>query len=277
MKRIAGIRFRKSGKIFDYNARDLDLEIGDNVMVEWEDGLKMGTVVKLKEFESSIPSLKSYQRVIRKPTEADLDYESRKSHKEKGIYQACLEKIKEMGLPMKLIEIENIPNINKFICYFTAEGRIDFRNLVKSLASDFHARVEMKQIGARNRAKMMGGIGHCGRELCCNSFLQDFEQITVKIAKDQGLALDPIKISGVCGRLMCCLTYEHKTYCEHRKNLPKCGKRVITEFGTGKVTKQDILRQRVWVKLDSSKEIEVSAKEIKDKGFLKIGRKNKIG
>jgi len=273
MKRIAGIRFRKSGKIYDYDSRNLDLEIGDKVMVEWEDGLKMGTVLKLKELESAIPSFKTYQRVIRKPTEADLDYESRKAHKEKEVYQACLEKIKEMDLPMKLIEVEHIPNINKFICYFTAEGRVDFRNLVKSLATDFHARVEMKQIGARNRAKMIGGVGRCGRELCCYSFLQDFEPITVKIAKDQGLALDPMKISGVCGRLMCCLTYEHETYCEHRKNLPKCGKRVPTEFGTGKVTKQDILRQRIWVKLESGKEIEVSTNEIKDKGFLKIGRK----
>ena len=231
MKRIAGLRFRKSGKIHDYDTRNLDLEIGDKVMVEWEDGLKMGTVLKLKELESSIPSLKTYQRVIRKPTEADLDYESRKAHKEKEIYQACLEKIREMELPMNMIEVENIPSINKFICYFTAEGRIDFRNLVKSLATDFHARVEMKQIGARNRAKMIGGIGRCGRELCCCSFLQDFEPITVRIAKDQGLALDPTKISGVCGRLMCCLTYEHETYCEHKKNLPKTGKKVTTEFG----------------------------------------------
>ena len=274
MKRIVEIRFRRSGIINDYDARDLDLAIGDTVMVEWEDGLKMGTVIKLKELDSSIPSLKPFKRVIRKTTEADLDYESRRAHKEKELYQACQLKIKEIGLPMKLVEVENIPNINKFICYFTAEGRIDFRNLVKSLASDFHARVEMKQIGARNRAKMAGGIGRCGRELCCSSFLQDFEPITVRMAKDQGLSLDPTKISGVCGRLMCCLFYEHKTYCEYKKNLPKCGKKVVTEFATGKVTKQDILRQKVFIKLDNSvKEIEVSLNEIKKDSFLKIGRK----
>ena len=171
MKRIAKIRFQKKGAILDYDARDLDLEIGDKVMVEWEDGLKMGTVTELKESDSSVPSLKSHQRVIRKVTEADLDYESRKGHKEKEVYKACFESIKEMELPMKLVKVESIPNINKFICYFTAEGRIDFRNLVKNLASDFHARVEMKQIGSRNRAKMAGGIGRCGRELCCSSFL----------------------------------------------------------------------------------------------------------
>lgn len=276
MKRLAEIRFRQSGKIMDHDARDLDLEIGDKVMVDWEDGLKMGSVIKLKECESSISSLKPYPRVIRKVTEADLDYESRKPHKEREVHQVCLEKIKEMKLPMKLIEVEHIPNINKFICYFTSDGRVDFRNLVKSLASDFHARVEMKQIGARDRTKMIGGVGRCGRELCCCSFFQDFEPITVKIAKDQGLALDPTKISGACGRLMCCLIYEHETYCEYKKNLPKCGKRVITEFGIGKVTKQDILKQRVCVKLDSGKEIEVSVHEIKKEGFLKIGRKNKI-
>jgi len=273
MKRFAGIRFRRSGKISDYDARNLDLEIGDKVMVDWENGLKMGTVIKLRERESSISSLKPHQRVIRKATEADLDYESRKAHKEKEVYQACLKKIEEMKLVMKLVEVEHIPNLNKFICYFTADERVDFRNLVKILAFDFHSRVEMKQIGARNRAKMVGGIGRCGRELCCCSFIQDFEPITVKMAKDQGLALDPTKISGVCGRLMCCLIYEHKTYCKYKKNLPRCGKKLVTEYGTGKVIKQDILRQTVLIKLDSGKEIEVSSHDIRKEGFLKLGRK----
>lgn len=275
MKRLVEIRFRRSGKIFDYDARNLDLEIGEKVMVEWEDGLKMGIILKVKEPESSISSFKPHHRVIRKATEADLEYDSRKDHKEREVYQACLKKIMEMELPMKLVEVEHIPNVNKFICYFTSDGRVDFRNLVKTLASDFHARVEMKQIGSRNRSKMIGGIGHCGRELCCCSFLQDFEPITVRMAKDQGLALDPTKISGVCGRLMCCLIYEHKTYCEYRKILPKCGKKVVTEFGAGKVIKQDILKQKVWIKLDSGKEIELSTHEIKKEGFLKIGKMHK--
>jgi cell fate regulator YaaT (PSP1 superfamily) len=179
-----------------------------------------------------------------------------------------------MGLAMNLVKVEHIPNINKFICYFTAEGRIDFRNLVKKLASDFHARVEMKQIGARNRAKMVGGIGRCGRELCCSSFRQDFDPITVRMAKDQGLSLDPTKISGVCGRLMCCLAYEHETYCACKKNLPKFGKKVVTELATGKVTKQDILKQKVWIRPeDGGKEVEVSLNDIKKEGFLKTGKK----
>ena len=274
MKKFAEIRFQRGGKITDYDTRNLDLEIGDKVMVEWDEGLKMGTVLELKELDSVIPSLRTHPRVIRKVTEADLDYESRKAHKEKEVYQACLKKIKEMALPMKLVEVEHIPNINKFICYFTAEGRIDFRNLVKSLATDFHARVEMKQIGARNRSKMVGGIGRCGRELCCCSFLQDFDPVTVRMAKDQGLSLDPTKISGVCGRLMCCLVYEHDTYCYHKKNLPKCGKKVVTELGPGKIIKQDILKQKVWVKLDNAgKEIELSLNEIRKEGLLKIGKK----
>ena len=278
MKQLAEVRFQKSEKILDYDARNLDLQIDDKVMVEWEEGLKMGTVLNLKEVDSSLPSHKSHQRVIRKATEADLDYESRKEHKENEVYQACQGKIKEMGLAMKLVKVESIPNINKLICYFTAGGRIDFRNLVKSLASDFHTRVEMKQIGARNRSKMVGGVGRCGRELCCCSFLQDFEPITVRMAKDQGLSLDPTKISGVCGRLMCCLNYEHETYCRYKKNLPKFGKKVVTDHGPGKVTKQDILKQKVWVKLDDSgKEIEVSLNEIKKEGFLKRGRKKEEG
>lgn len=274
MKRIAKIRFQKKGAIFDYDARDIVLETADKVMVEWEDGLKMGTVTELQESDASVPSLKSHQRVIRKATEADLDYESRRGHKEKEVHKACLEKIKEIDIPMKLVKVESIPSINKFICYFTAEGRIDFRNLVKQLASDFHARVEMKQIGSRHRAKMVGGIGRCGRELCCSSFLHDFEPITVRMAKDQGLSLDPTKISGVCGRLMCCLIYEHVTYCEYKKRLPKFGKKVVTEFLTGKVVKQDILRQKVWIRPDNSnKETEVPLQEIKKESFLKIGKK----
>jgi cell fate regulator YaaT (PSP1 superfamily) len=274
MKHIAKIKFQKENMISEYDTRDLDLEVGDKVMVEWEEGLKMGTIIKLKSGDAPLPSLKPLQRVIRKVTAADLDYESRKGHKERDVYQACLVKIKEMGLAMNLVKVEHIPNINKFICYFTAEGRIDFRNLVKKLASDFHARVEMKQIGARNRAKMVGGLGRCGRELCCSSFRQDFDPITVRMAKDQGLSLDPTKISGVCGRLMCCLAYEHETYCACKKNLPKCGKKVVTELATGKVTKQDILKQKVWIRADDGgKEIQVSLNDIKKEGFLKTGKK----
>ena len=274
MKHIAKIKFPKENTIADFDTRDLDVAVGDKVMVEWKEGLKMGIIIKLVDVNLSLSSLKHHPRVIRKVTEADLDYESRKEHKEKEAYQVCMEKIKKLGLSMILVKVEYIPNINKFICYFTAEGRIDFRNLVKMLASDFHARVEMKQIGARNRAKMVGGLGRCGRELCCASFLQEFDPITVRMAKDQGLSLDPTKISGVCGRLMCCLAYEHETYCECKKLLPKCGKKVVTKFATGKVTKQDILRKKVWVKLDNSgKEIELSLDDIKKEGLLKIGRK----
>jgi cell fate regulator YaaT (PSP1 superfamily) len=274
MKHIAKVKFQKENMISEYDTRDLDLEVGDQVMVEWEEGLKMGIIIKLKNCDAPLPSLKPLQRVIRKVTAADLDYESRKGHKERDVYQACLAKIKEMGLAMNLVKVEHIPNINKFICYFTAEGRIDFRNLVKKLASDFHARVEMKQIGARNRAKMVGGIGRCGRELCCSSFRQDFDPITVRMAKDQGLSLDPTKISGVCGRLMCCLAYEHETYCACKKNLPKFGKKVVTELATGKVTKQDILKQKVWIRPeDGGKEVEVSLNDIKKEGFLKTGKK----
>jgi cell fate regulator YaaT (PSP1 superfamily) len=273
MKRIAGIRFERSGKIMEYDARNLELAEGDKVMVDWDEGLKLGTVLKLTECDDSLLPPQPLPRVIRKATEADLDYESRKVHKERELHQACLAKLTEMGLDMKLVEVEHIPNINKFICYFTSEGRIDFRNLVKSLATDFHARVEMRQIGARNRSKMVGGIGRCGRELCCCSFLQDFEPITVKMAKDQGLALDPTKISGVCGRLMCCLTFEHEIYEHLKKTLPKCGKKVVTECGAGKVIKQDILRQKVWVKLDSGNEIEISPHELRQEGTPKAGGK----
>jgi len=207
-KRIAHIKFPTGNLTGDYDARDLDLSPGDKVMLEWEDGLKMGTVIMLKDIDGGDTPPKQYPRVIRKVTEADLDYESRKEPKERDVRRACMERIKEMGLPMNLVDVEYMPGSNKFVCSFTADGRVDFRHLVKTLASDFHARVEMKQIGARNRSKLIGGIGRCGRILCCSSFLQNFDPITVRMAKDQGLSLDPTKISGVCGRLMCCLSYE---------------------------------------------------------------------
>lgn len=274
IKRIAHIKFPKANLTGDYDARDLELTPGDKVMVEWEDGLKMGAIITLREVDLGPEPSKHYPRVIRKVTEADLDYESRKEPKQRDVYRACLEKIKEMGLPMHLVDVEYMPGTNKFVCSFIAEGRVDFRNLVKALASDFHARVEMKQIGARNRSKLIGGIGRCGRILCCSSFLQNFDPITVRMAKDQGLSLDPTKISGVCGRLMCCLSYEHETYCDYKKHLPKCGKKVATESGTGKVTKQDILRQRVWVKLDGNgKEIEIFPTDIKKEPSPKPGKK----
>jgi cell fate regulator YaaT (PSP1 superfamily) len=271
---MAQVRFFNGNLAALCDARDLDLSAGDKVMVEWEEALKMGSVTALKEVDTGDSPPKHYPRVIRKATEADLDYESRKEPKQRDVFRACSAKIKEAGLPMNLIDVEYIPGSNKFICSFTADGRVDFRNLVKTLASDFHSRVEMKQIGARNRSKLIGGIGRCGRILCCSSFLQDFDPITVRMAKDQGLSLDPTKISGVCGRLMCCLSYEHATYCDYKKNLPKCGKKVTMECGCGKITKQDILRQRIWVKIDASgKEVEVSLEDMKKEGLLKPAKK----
>jgi cell fate regulator YaaT (PSP1 superfamily) len=271
---MAQIRFLKGNLAALCDARDLDLAPNDKVMVEWEDALKMGSVTDVKEIETGDSLPKHYARVIRKATEADLDYESRKDPKEREVYRACSARISEAGLPMNLVDVEYIPASNKFICSFTADGRVDFRNLVKTLASDFHARVEMKQIGARNRSKLIGGIGRCGRILCCASFLQDFDPITVRMAKDQGLSLDPTKISGVCGRLMCCLSYEHGTYCDYKKCLPKCGKKVTMECGSGKITKQDILTQRIWVKLDAGgKEVEVSLEDMKKEGLLKPAKK----
>lgn len=274
VKRIAQVRFLRGNLAALCDARDLDLSSGDKVMVEWEDALKMGSVTTVKDVEAGDPLQKHHPRVIRKATEADIDYESRKEPRERDARRACQAKITESGLLMNLVDVEYIPASNKFICSFTADGRVDFRNLVKALASDFHARVEMKQIGARNRSKLIGGIGRCGRILCCASFLQDFDPITVRMAKDQGLSLDPTKISGVCGRLMCCLSYEHATYCDYKKCLPKCGKKVTMECGSGKITKQDILAQRIWVKLETSgKEVELSLEDMKKEGLLKPAKK----
>jgi cell fate regulator YaaT (PSP1 superfamily) len=246
MKHIAKVKFQKENMISEYDTRDLDLEVGDQVMVEWEEGLKMGIIIKLKNCDAPLPSLKPLQRVIRKVTAADLDYESRKGHKERDVYQACLAKIKEMGLAMNLVKVEHIPNINKFICYFTAEGRIDFRNLVKKLASDFHARVEMKQIGARNRAKMVGGIGRCGRELCCSTWLTDFRSVNTSSARYQQLSLNPQKLAGQCGKLKCCLNYELDSYIDALKGFPKTDTWLQTNKGVGVFQKMDIFKGLFW-------------------------------
>jgi cell fate regulator YaaT (PSP1 superfamily) len=225
LAKVVGIRFKKAGKIYYFLPGGLDLKYNDNVIVETARGMEFGTVVlPLRELpeEDVVSPLKG---VIRKATPADEETYRNNEQKEKEAYNICLNKINDHNLPMKLIDVEYTFDCNKIIFSFTAEGRVDFRELVKDLASVFRTRIELRQIGVRDEAKMLGGLGSCGRELCCASFLGDFEPVSIRMAKDQNLSLNPTKISGICGRLMCCLKYENGCYecpdsCSKGKDLP---------------------------------------------------------
>ncbi|MEE9542842.1 MAG: stage 0 sporulation family protein [Thermodesulfobacteriota bacterium] len=212
MARVVGVRFRKACKVYDFNAEELDVKPGDTVIVEVDRGLGMGVVANdpIEKDEGKLSH--KLKNVIRKADTVDVERQSFNHERESEAFKVCKEKIEETGLEMKLIRVEYLFDSSKAIFYFTSEGRIDFRVLVKELASCFHTRIEMRQIGVRDEAKVVGGIGPCGRELCCTNFLSNFAPVTVKMAKEQNLALNPSKISGLCGRLMCCLSYEYRSY-----------------------------------------------------------------
>ena len=263
MLRIVKVQFTIAGKLYDFNAGNLEFKAGDKVIVETERGKSIATVVvPPKEFPaaSAPDGLKS---VLRLAEPHDLAAAARNADRERDAYNFCLHKIKERNLDMKLVKVEYLFDGSKAIFYFTADGRVDFRELVKDLAHAFHTRIEMRQIGVRDEAKMVGGIGICGRELCCSSFLREFEPVSVKMAKEQNLALNPTKISGQCGRLLCCLSYEYETYCTLKRCLPKCGKRVKHGNVEGEVVKLGVLDGTVTVRTDDHVQVVLKGEEIK--------------
>jgi len=260
--RIATIQFITAGKMYDFNAGDLDIHPGDKVVVETERGLGLGSVVTAPIEREATDGQANLAMIRRKATPEDLLTVERNTLKEKEAYDFCLKRIMERGMQMKLVRVEYLFDGSKAVFFFTADGRVDFRDLVKDLAHTFHTRIEMRQIGVRDESKMVGGIGICGRELCCCSFLRDFQPVSVKMAKEQSLALNPTKISGQCGRLLCCLDYEYETYCCLRKNLPKCGKRVQTASVSGVVDKLNILTGTISLKMDDGKIVVVKQHEV---------------
>jgi cell fate regulator YaaT (PSP1 superfamily) len=260
---VVKIQFYTAGKLYDFNAANLDLHPGDKVIVETERGRSVATVVVAPRSHPKADLPEGLKTVMRKALPEDLEACGRNASREKVAFDFCLAKIKERGMDMKLIRAEYLFDGSKVIFYFTADGRVDFRELVKDLAHAFHTRIEMRQIGVRDEAKMVGGIGICGRELCCSSFLRDFEPVSVKMAKEQNLALNPTKISGQCGRLLCCLGYEFETYCTLRKCLPKCGKRVQCGGVEGEVIKLNVLDGTVTVKTDDDQQVVLKGEDIK--------------
>ena len=261
MSHIVTIQFTKAGKMYDFNAGSLELASGDHVIVETERGVGVGQVMK-PPVEKDAGGNGSLALVKRKATPEDMATVARIIQKEQEAYRFCVDRIIERSMPMKLVRVEYQFDSSKAVFFFTADGRVDFRDLVKDLAHSFHTRIEMRQIGVRDEAKMTGGIAICGRELCCSSFLRDFQPVSVKMAKEQNLALNPNKISGQCGRLLCCLDYEYETYCCLRKNFPKSGKRVRTVNAVGVVDKVNILTGNITLKLDDNKIIVIKRDEI---------------
>ena len=264
MTKIVGIRFRTAGKIYYFDPLDFELETAMHVIVETARGIEMGTVlIPPKEVEDD-KVIQPLKPVIRVATDEDEKNVERNREREKEAFKICKEKIIRHGLEMKLVDAEYTFDNNKLLFYFTADGRIDFRELVKDLAAVFKMRIELRQIGVRDEAKMMGGIGSCGRSLCCHSWLSDFEPVSIKMAKVQNLSLNPAKISGICGRLMCCLKYENDIYMELRRGMPEPGEKIKTPDGLAKVVDTNILENKIRVRLFM--EDTQPAKGKKDKG-----------
>ncbi len=268
MTKVIGVRFRQAGRIYNFAVGDVEVKNGQHVIVETARGIEYGEVVgKIKEIneeELSAP----LKPIIRVATPEDDEKELENKKKEKKAYKICLEKIKKHGLEMKLINTEYTFDNNKVLFYFTADGRIDFRELVKDLASVFKTRIELRQVGVRDETKMLGGIGVCGRPLCCHTFLPEFAPVSIKMAKEQSLSLNPTKISGVCGRLMCCLKNEQETYEYLNANLPSVGENVKTFDGLrGEVYSVNVLRQKVKVIVEVNDEKEIREYNIKELKF----------
>src|SRR6056297_1640165 len=245
MNTVVGVSFKKAGKIYYFDPGELEIKTGDYVIVETARGIEYAEVVVGKKEVSDDEIVAPLKDVIRKATLRDRDKHEKNLELEAEAYDICLKKIDKHGLPMKLIDVEYTFDHNKIIFYFTADGRVDFRELVKDLASVFKTRIELRQIGVRDEAKMIGGIGPCGRQICCSKCLRDFDPISIKMAKKQDLSLNPAKISGLCGRLMCCLKYESELYADLREKLPEIGEKVNLTIGEGKIIERNLIQKTV--------------------------------
>lgn len=272
MAEVIGVRFKEVGKIYYFDPKGIELNSGDQVIVETARGIECGIVaIPNKEVpdEEIVHPLKP---LIRKANDNDLGHIEENKKREKEAFKVCEKKIAEHKLGMSLVDVEYTFDNNKILFYFTADGRVDFRALVKDLAGVFRTRIELRQIGVRDEAKMLGGLGVCGRPFCCHSFMGDFQPVSIKMAKEQGLSLSPVKISGTCGRLMCCLKYEQDAYSDLLKTTPKVGAIVKTPDGKGLVVENNLISGTLKVKLDSAPEgVAPATFNVKDVRILKDG------
>ncbi|MCF8049976.1 MAG: stage 0 sporulation family protein [Desulfobacterales bacterium] len=256
MPKIVGIRFKPAGKVYDFDSGAFVLNQGDHVIVETEKGLGFGVVAVAPRAVEEDARDKKLKKVYRLASEDDFRQVEKNAETERYAHTFCLKCIKDLGLKMNLFAVESTFDASRLTFFFTAEGRVDFRQLVKMLVKEFKIRIEMRQVGIRNQAKMCGGLGRCGRQLCCSSFIEKFEPVSIKMAKEQSLSLNPTKISGQCGRLMCCLTFENETYRWLKQEYPKIGSMVDTPEGRGKVVRHNVINHRLSVRLEDGGIIE---------------------
>lgn len=262
MSKIVGVQFKDQGKVFDFDSGHFVLKKGDKVMVITQDGPAIGCVCTEPQSRPVKAPDRPLEKVFRLATEEEIVRYEKSIEMEQQVYRYCYGRIKERGLPMCLVSVDRRFDETKTVVYFTADGRVDFRELVKDLVGRFKTRIEMRQIGVRHQAQMVGGLGACGRPLCCATFMKDFDPVTIKMAKEQNISLNPNKISGMCGRLMCCLAFEYKYYQRVKGNFPKVGEKVRTRSGEGKVIRQNILREILTIKLESGEEIDIGVQDL---------------
>ena len=262
MRKVVGIRFKPAGKVYDFDCGAFVLNPGDPVIVETERGLGFGIVAVAAQNIEAAPENKPLKKVYRLARDQDLEQLEKNQRLEQSAHAICREYITQLGLKMNLFRVEATFDANKLTFFFTSEGRVDFRQLVKMLVKRLGVRIEMRQVGIRNQAKMCGGLGRCGREVCCAGFIEKFGPVSIRMAKEQGLSLNPTKISGLCGRLMCCLTFEYETYRDLKQGMPRVGKTVETAQGRGKVVRQNALKRRLAVRLANGPEIDIGPEEI---------------
>ena len=272
MTEVIGVRFKNVGKIYYFDPDSTSLEAGDYVIVETARGVECGQVAMANRQIKDDEIVHPLKKMIRKATKEDLENLRQNKEKEKKAFEICQEKITQHNLDMKLVDVEYTLDNNKILFYFTADGRVDFRALVKDLASVFRTRIELRQIGVRDEAKMLGGLGVCGRPFCCSSFMGEFQPVSIKMAKEQGLSLSPVKISGTCGRLMCCLKYEQEAYLDLLKKTPKVGAIVSTPDGKGTVVEQNLLTGMLKVSLDKSQTAVPATYMVKQVKIIKDGQ-----
>ncbi len=262
MPKIVGVRFKRASRIYYFDPGEMELGLDDNVIVETARGSEIGRVVISPTQVLEEQVVEPLRPVLRRAETSDLEMHEEFRDREEQAFEKARERIAQRGLPMKLVRAEYNYDGSRLTFYFIAEGRVDFRQLVRDLASTFHTRIELRQIGVRDQAKMLGGLGCCGRALCCATFLSDFAPVSIKMAKDQNLPLNPMKISGICGRLLCCLGYENEAYCAARCHLPNIDDMVTTPVGSGRVIGINVLKETVTVQLDNKATVEQPASAV---------------
>lgn len=272
MAEVVGVRFKEVGKVYYFDPKGIQMKKGDRAIVETARGIECGEVAMENREVDDEHIVFPLKTVVRKATEADLKKVAENEKRQKEAFAICEKKIAEHKLEMKLVDVEYTFDNNKILFYFTADGRVDFRSLVKDLAAVFRTRIELRQIGVRDEAKMLGGLGVCGKPFCCSTFLGEFQPVSIKMAKEQGLSLNPVKISGTCGRLMCCLKYEQKAYEDLLRTTPKIGALVSTPEGKGVVTEQNLITGVLKVRMDQSPDMPPKTFRVKEIKVLRDGK-----